>query len=220
MTRLALRRATTHAALGVMLALASACVPRLAPLTGVEAPASRLPRADLPAGHRQLRFNWELEDRDMNGRGDGVARIAAPDSVRLDFFLAGGFGGGGAVLIDDVLAAPGPDMVKKLVPPPPLLWAALGRVALPNLPDTVIRVDGATLRADIGQPVAWRLTFHADTLVRAERVDGARVEEWVERPDATHIRYRNERARRSLQLTLTRSDEVPAFDASIWHFGR
>ena len=28
----------------------------------------------------------------MSGRGDGVARIAAPDSARLDFFLAGGFG--------------------------------------------------------------------------------------------------------------------------------
>jgi hypothetical protein len=221
MTVPAVRRANARNAFGVaVLFLISACVPRLSPLTGVEAPASHLPRTELATGHRQLRFTWELEDRDMNGRGDGVARIAAPDSARLDFFLAGGFGGGGAVLIGDVLDAPGPDMVKKLVPPPPLLWAALGRVALPNLPDTVIRVDGTTLRADIGRPVAWRLTFHADTLVRAERVDGERVQEWVERSDATHIRYRNESARRSLQLTLTRSDEVPPFDASIWHFGR
>ena len=50
------------------------------------------------------------------------------------------------------------------------MWAALGRVALPNLPDTAIRVDGSVLRADIGNPVAWRLTFRGDTLVRAERV--------------------------------------------------
>jgi hypothetical protein len=194
-----------------------ACVPRLSPLTGAEAPASRLPRTILPAGHRQIVFNWELQDRDMNGRGDGAARIAAPDSARLDFVLGGGFGGGGAILIGDVVTAPGPDMIRKLIPPAPLLWASLGRVALPNLPDTVIRVDGQTLRADIGNPVVWRVTFRGDTLVRAERVDRGRVAEWIERPDATHIRYRNEGARRSLTLTLTRTSEVPSFDASIWH---
>jgi hypothetical protein len=194
------------------------CVPRLAPLTGVEAPASRLPHASIAAGHHLIVFNWELEDRDMNGRGDGAAQIAAPDSARLNFVLAGGFGGGAAILIGDAVSAPGPDMIRKLIPPPPLLWASLGRVALPNLPDTVIRVDGATLRADIGKPVAWRVTFRGDTLVRAERVDGGRVAEWIERSDASHIRYRNEGARRSLTLTLTRTAEVPSFDASIWHF--
>jgi hypothetical protein len=171
-------------------------------------------------GHRVVVFNWDLDDRDMSARGDGVARLASPDSARLDFFLGGGFGGGAALLLGDTVSAPGPDMIRKLIPPPPLLWASLGRVALPNLPDTVIRVDGQTLRADIGRPVAWRLTFRADTLVRAERVDGGRVAEWIERPDATHVRYRNEGSRRSLQLTLTRTEEVPAFDASIWHLDR
>jgi hypothetical protein len=111
-------------------------------------------------------------------------------------------------------------MVSRIVPPPPLLWAALGRVALPNLPDTVIRIDGPTLRADVGNPVAWRLTFRGDTLTRAERVENGRVVEWVDRADPTHVRYRNQSARRSLQLTLTRSSEVPGFDASIWRFDR
>ena len=120
----------------------------------------------------------------MSGRGEGAARIASPDSARLDFFLAGGFGGA-AILIGDSLDAPGGDMVRRFIPPPTLMWAALGRVALPNLPDTVDSViDGIdVLRADIGNPVAWRLTFHGDTLVRAERVDGGRVAEWVERTD-------------------------------------
>src|SRR5581483_7725723 len=99
-----------------------------------------------------------------------------------------------------------PGLVRRLVPPPTLLWAVLGRVALPNLPDTVIRVEGrapsdSVLRADIGNPVAWRLTFHGDTLVRAERVDRGRVVEWIERSDSTRIHYRNEVARRSLQIT-------------------
>ena len=200
--------------------LCTACIPKLAPLTGVEAPSSRLPRPTLGPGHRRIVFTWDLSDTELSARGDGAARIAFPDSARLDFFLGGGFGGGAALLIADTVTAPGPEMVRKLIPPPPLLWASLGRVALPNLPDTVIRVDGQTLRADIGRPVAWRLTFRADTLVRAERVDGGRVAEWIERPDATHIRYRDEHARRTLQLTLTRTDEVPGFDASTWRFDR
>jgi hypothetical protein len=204
----------------VLAAVAGACAPRLSPLTGVATPAEKLPRTAIAAGHRKIVFNWEFEDRDMTGRGDGVARIAAPDSARLDFYLGGGFGGGGAVLIGDSLQVPGgPDLLRRLVPPSTLLWATLGRVALPNLPDTVIRVDGSTLRADIGRPVTWRLTFRGDTLVRAERVDGGRVAEWVEREGA-QIHYRNEGSHRSLQLTITRTDEVPEFDASIWRFDR
>jgi len=201
---------------------AAACLPRLTPLHGDVLPANRLPKPIL-AGHEQIVFNWELSDRDMIGRGEGVARIAAPDSGRLDFFLAGGFGGGGAILIGDSLRYPPSalnDLVSRIVPPPPLLWAALGRVALPNLPDTVIRVEAGTLRADVGSPVAWRLSFRGDTLVRAERVSDGRVVEWVDRADPTHVRYRNESARRSLQLTLTRTTEVPGFDASIWRFDR
>jgi hypothetical protein len=209
-------------ALALMLVVALAgCIPRLAPLTGVDAPAGRLPRTLLPAGHRKITFTWELEDRDMTGRGDGVARIATPDSARLDFFLGGGFGGGAAVLIGDSLTAPGGgDLVRRLIPPPTLLWAALGRIALPNLPDTVIRVEGLLLRADVGKPVAWRLTFRSDTLIRAERVDGGRVVEWVDRGDPSRIHYRNESSRRSLRLIITRTDEVPEFDASIWRFDR
>jgi hypothetical protein len=201
------------------LSVVSACAPKLTPLTGAPLPAERLPRTVLAPSHYTLVFDWELDDRGLTGRGDGAARIAAPDSARLDFYLGGNFGGA-AILIRDSLDAPGGDMVRRLIPPPTLMWAALGRVALPNLPDTAIRVDGTVLRADIGSPVAWRLTFRGDTLVRAERVSGGRVAEWVERIDSSHVRYRNEGARRSLQLSITRREEVPGFDASIWHFIR
>lgn len=209
-------------ALAAVLLAATACVPRLKPLTGESVPSARLPNSML-SGHRQIVFSWELQDRDMIGRGDGAVQVAAPDSARLSFFLAGGFGGGAAILIGDSLRFPPSamtDLVSRIVPPPPLLWAALGRVALPNLPDTVIRVEGGTLRADVGSPVAWRVTFRGDTLTRAERVSDGRVVEWVDRADPTHVRYRNESARRSLQMTLTRTVEVPGFDASIWRFDR
>jgi hypothetical protein len=203
---------------GVLLA-SGACRPRLAPLVGEQRPASSLPVTRIAPGHTQIVFNWDLDDRDMSGRGEGVARVASPDSARLDFFLAGGLAGGAAVLIGDSLRTPGGDMARRFIPPPTLLWAALGRVALPYLPDTVIRVSGATLRADIGSPVAFRLTFEHDSLVRAERVDGGRVAEWVER-SGSHMRYRNEGARRSLQLVVTRTEHPPGFDASIWRFDR
>jgi hypothetical protein len=198
-----------------------ACVPRLAPLTGAPMPADRMPHANAPAGRHTIVFSWEYEDREMTGRGDGAARIAAPDSARLDFYLAMGLGSGAAVLIGDSLQVPGGvDLVRRLVPPPPLLWATLGRVALPNLPDTAVRSDGGILRADIGRPVAWRVSFHGDTLFRAERVDNGRVVEWVERTNDGKVRYRNEGTRRSLTLTITRTNEVSEFDASIWHFDR
>ena len=214
-----MRKSLVLSSLAAAMFGSAACRPRLAPLVGKARPASTLPDTRIPPGHTQIVFNWDLDDRDMSGRGEGVARVAAPDSARLDFFLAGGLGNGAAVLIGDSLRTPGCDMARRFIPPPTLLWAALGRVALPNLPDTVIRVDGATLRADIGSPVAFRLTFEHDSLVRAERVDGGRVAEWVER-SGSRMRYRNEGARRSLQLVVTRTEHPPGFDASIWRLDR
>src|SRR5205085_4962502 len=84
----------------------SACAARLPPLTGVPVPVARLPRSTVARGHHKIVFTWELEDRDMTGRGEGAAQIAAPDSARLDFFLAGGFGGGAAILIGDQVRLP------------------------------------------------------------------------------------------------------------------
>lgn len=193
-----------------------ACVPRLRPLPGVLAP-TRLPPGTFTRPHRFV-FRWELEDPDLTARGEGAARIAPPDSARLDFFLAGGAASGAAILIGGDLRLPSQaeDMSRRLVPPASLLWAALGKVALPPAADTVVRVDADTLRADIANPVAWRLTFVRDSLRKVERVDGGRIIEWVERAAGGRIRYRHEASRRQLQLFITRSDDVSAFDASIW----
>lgn len=202
---------------GALLVAASyGCTPRLGPLGGVPTNAA-LPPSALPAHRHTIVFRWELEDPDLTARGEGAARVAPPDSVRLDFFLAGGLGSGAAVLVGNELRIPehGDDLARRLVPPPPLLWGALGRLALPALRDTVARVDGDTLRADIGAPVAWRMTFVRDTLRRVERVDGGRVIEWVERSPG-RVRYRHEGSRRRLDLYITRSDDAIAFDPAIW----
>jgi hypothetical protein len=208
----------TRIALATMAVVSACAPPRIVALPGDPAPAQRLPAGQLPPGHRKVVFEWEFRDNDLTARGDGVARIASPDSVRLDFFLGGGSGGGAAILVGDSLTVPGPEMARRLVPPRSLLWAALGRLDLPAERDTVVRVDGPLLRADIGSPTHWRVTFRADSLTRLERVDGGRLQEWVERGTDQRVQYRNESSRRSLSLVIQRSDAVPAFASSIWHF--
>lgn len=208
-------RSTSLALVGLLLA-AGCQPPRVAPLEGAPAPVQALPKGELPGGNRKIVFKWELHDGEMNARGDGVARVASPDSVRLDFFLGGGFGGGAAVLIGDSLQVPGPDMVRRLIPPRALLWAALGRLDLPAERDTTVRVDAGVIRADIGAPVHWRVTFRGDTLTRLERVDGGRLQEWVNRAAGGAVEYRHEGDRRTLSLLIQRSEAVPAFDPSIW----
>lgn len=195
------------------------CAPRLKPLGGEVTPRG-LPRTEMERGRRLIVFDWEYSDQEMSGKGNGVARVAWPDSARLDFFLAGGFAGGSAVLIGDSLQLPGIDMFRRLIPPPTLLWAVLGRSAFPVTSDTAIRRDGALLRADIGKPIAWRATYRSDSLVRLERVEGDRIMEWIEHSPARRIEYRQETARRSLKLQITRVDTVGRFDASIWSLGR
>src|SRR3954466_14977864 len=185
--------------LGVLLVGIIACAPKLKPLGGEVTPVA-MPRTEMPRGYHQIFFDWEYNDQDMTGKGNGVARIASPDSARLDFFLAGGFAGGAAVLIGDSLQLPGIDLFRRLIPPPPLLWAVLGRSAFPVTRDTAVRRDGELLRADLGKPVKWRATFRSDSLVRLERVDGDRVMEWIEHFPGQRIEYRQESARRSLKL--------------------
>ena len=210
------RRCSRVAGAALLAALAG-CVPRLGALQGAPVPA-RFPAATLGAHHRRLVFTWELNEASLVSRGEGAARIAPPDSVRLDFFLAGGMGSGAAALVGNDLRLPGGDAAARFVPPPALLWAALGRLALPSFPDTAARLDGAVLRADLGRPVRWRVTFEGGFLRRVERVRGGRVLAWVSRTPDGHIRYHDESDRRTLDLVITTSVDTGPFDATLWAF--
>jgi len=160
-----------------------------------------------------------MTDANIVARGEGAARLAPPDSARLDFFLADGMGSGAAVLIGDQLRLPpGGSGAAPFIPPAPLLWAALGRLALPTVPDTDARIRGTTLTADLGHPVQWRVTFDQGQLRRLERVDGGRVREWVTRTSDGHIRYHNESDRRTFDLVIITSDDTGPFDATLWTF--
>jgi hypothetical protein len=193
----------------------AACAPKAPPMVGAIAPAT-IPATRLPPVHRQIVFLWGYSDREFRAKGDGAARVAPPDSVRIDLFVGGGYGSGSAVLVGDRLVASGDDRVRSYLPPAPFLWAALGRLAVPAASDTAARVDGDTLRVEIGRDPAWRVTFAAQQLRRIELIEGGHIRQWLTRDAAGQVHYEHERARRTLDLTVTRVDTVPAFDATIW----
>jgi len=191
------------------------CARTAPPLAGVPAPDRSLPSLTLSPGHRHLVFKWEYEEGGIAARGDGSVRSAAPDSARLDFFLGGGLGAGAAILIGDSLRSPNAELARRYIPPTPMMWAALGRLAIPALPDTVVRVDGDLLRADVGRPVQWRVAIHGDTLTSLQHISGGRITESLTRRPNGLIVYEAPGARRTLTLTILR-DQPGSFDDSIW----
>jgi hypothetical protein len=199
----------------VCAALILACAPPAAPLKGVLAPDRSLPSIEMPAGHRHIVFKWDYQEGDIAARGDGSIRAASPDSARLDFFLGGGLGAGGAILIGDSLRTPRADLARRYIPPTPLLWAALGRLAVPSLPDTVVRIDGGLTRADIGRPLQWRVAFRGDTLVELDHISNGRITESLTRGADRVLTFEALAARRTLRLTIVR-EEPGTFDDSIW----
>ncbi len=198
----------------LMLVGGGACAPRVKPLVG-EPVVRRLPATAVPPGHTRLVFRWDYGDPLFSAKGEGVARIAAPDSVRLDFFADGGVGGGFALLIGDRLSTPANEDAMRYLPPVPLLWAALGRLDVAGQ-DTTARLQGDTLRADIGASPVWRVAFSGEGLASLQRIDGGRLRESVVR-DSSRISYRNFGSRRRLTLTLTRRLTDAPYDEAIWH---
>ena len=196
-------------------AVIGGCAPRARPLTGELAPERTLPAIGLQPGHRRIVFRWDYEENSLIVRGEGSMRVASPDSARVDLFLNGGIAVGRAVLIDNTLRSTNQAQIERYLPPPPMIWAALGRLAIPALPDTVITVEGELLHADIGRPTAWRVTIKGSRIMRLARLSGGRIAELVTRDDGGRLLYEVP-GRRKLWLGITRDDEVPAFDASIW----
>lgn len=228
-TRSLSRRLPLAFALALFASVAIACAPGARPLAGSPTTAS-LPPAVLSRSPQQLRFTWSYKDETFEATGDGVVRHAPPAKARLDFFLRNGMAGGYAILVDDSLMVPGIDLVRRFLPPVPLLWATLGRLALPAAPDTVARMVGDTLRADLGvlrgrdasvaDGRAWRVSFGGRMLGRVERIEGGRVVEWITRrrnsAGQLELTYVHEQAKRRLGITVTDTTLVEGFDDAIF----
>ncbi len=202
-------------AFALVLGSAGCAPPRARPLGGVLAPERTLPVIELAKGHRRLVFRWDYEENSLIARGEGAMRVASPDSARVDLFLNGGLAVGRAILIGNKLSATNQAQVERFLPPPEMMWAALGRLAIPALPDTVITIEGELLHADIGRPAAWRVTIKGSRLMRLARLSGGRIVELVTRDEGGRLLYEVP-GRRKLWLGITRDEEVQPFDASIW----
>jgi hypothetical protein len=198
-----------------LLVLGCARAPAAGPLRGEPTPRP-LPDTELAEGHWRIVFRWQYRERVFSARGDGVARLATPDSLRLDLFLDNGSAAGMVILIGDSLTVEGQEGAERYVPSHELLWAALGRVTVTGA-DTAVRLDGDTLRADIGSDPTWRLAFGTAGVTRVERIVSGRIQEVVERTDSTRILYRQPASARSLALTVQSRFRESGFDASIWH---
>jgi hypothetical protein len=200
---------------GVFALASLGCAPRVAPMKGAPSPNRALPSVQMPPGHRRIVFRWDYEENSLFTHGEGAIRAAAPDSARVDLFLTGGVSAGYALLIGDSIRGPHRDQIARVLPPVAMIWAALGRLAVPSLPDTVVTTEGDTVYAEIGRPAAWRATIKAGRLTQLSRLNGGRVAEVVTRDDGGRIIYEVP-GRRKLWLGIIRNEEVPAFDATIW----
>ena len=208
-----------HLILGAIgIAALISCAPRLAPLAN----ATPVPRAEplpviaLSTRSQRIVFNWRLQESELEIRGEGAARVAAPDSARIDLFVSGGLGSGAAWVIGDQMRLEAPDALKRVLPPPAFLWAALGRFSIPAGKDTVVARSDSGFTAEIGPSPRWRLAVRAGRIARLERADGDRVIDRLERRGDGSLVYFHAPTRRQLTLTITRVDSVAPFDASIW----
>lgn len=213
MTRLA--RTVTLATI----VLTACAAPRLAPLPNATPPAAQrepLPRIELPVRSQRIVFTWRLQEAELEVRGEGAARISAPDSARVDLFVAGGLGSGAAWVIGDSMRLDAPDALRRVLPPPAFLWAALGRLAIPTGRDTLVARTDSVVTADIGPSPRWRVALRGRRITRLERADGDRVVDRLERREDGSLVYFHAPTRRQLTLTISRVDSVAPFDASIW----
>jgi hypothetical protein len=106
-----------------------------------------------------LRFHWHYRDDRRSGGGRGMARIAPPDSLRVDWAAVLGLSSGAAVVVGDSLRWADPaDKFPASVPPAiQLAWTALGVVRPPRAASLV---SGGR---DTAQAV-WRYAEGRDTL--------------------------------------------------------
>jgi hypothetical protein len=195
------------------------------------APAARATAVEwalstLPRRQTAVQFRWRYRDERAGYSGRGVARVAPPDSLRLDFRGPLGYSGAAAIVGDSVLWTRPPGEFRMLVRGIPLLWAALGAVQ-PPAEDAV--VFG---RQEPGR-VVWRfVTGGADTLDYAARDTAVRLleAEWRQggkvrarsrteygvdgQPVAARIDFPEASAR--FELTVVARDTLAGIAPELW----
>jgi hypothetical protein len=171
--------------LAALTLVAAACsrAPHSLAIAGTFVPASAeelaaAARRTVPARAELVRFAWRSDDGRVQLSGSGAARIAPPDSMRVDIAAALGLGRATLILTGDSAVARPADVVRQVLPDRFALWAALGVLRVPAGDLTVARFED-------GERSVWRVTdgegrvtlfeLRGDTLVGGSREVGGRT---------------------------------------------
>lgn len=221
------RWAASYLAIALAACTVHSPVPAIAPDAPVATPAqvARWVAATAPAGHRVLKFRWQIQDDRGAAGGRGSARIAAPDSIRLDVAGPLGSGRGTAVVVGDSAQwTDPPDIIRRLVPSYPLMWAMLGVMRSPP-------VDAAVHGSEDATGMRWQWSSGADTVryawqragqrLQAEARHGGELVGWVETTfSAANAPERSQliapSASTKLTLTFSESESPASFPSDLW----
>jgi hypothetical protein len=151
-----------------LVGIAAGCAPSYGPTLRTVVP-SGLPTVErdsvlawvgrtTPTSYRGHPFKWAFKSPDEGVGGKGNARIAPPDSLRLD--MAGPLGSkrtAGMVLGDSAVWVTRQDVLDKIIPSYPLLWAMLGVARQPS-------AEAVLSGGVAGEGTAWEYAAGADTI--------------------------------------------------------
>ena len=223
---------------------AAACVPRPEPLIPAPLPAvdrdsaAAWAGATLPRRPTAIRFRWKYRDDRLSAAGRGQARIAPPDSLRLDYVATLGVKSGAGVVIGDSVLWADPDKdFRSLVPAIPMLWAALGFVPLPATSaacfgelqhggDDATRLLRVAQASDTLEYLLARPAHGAAAELRAQWRQGGRViaTSWTRfalpsgQPASARIDFPEGPAR--FELTVVAVDTVAEIPPALWRSRR
>ena len=184
-----------------------------------------------PTRPTALRFRWRYRDERRSGGGRGTARLAPPDSLRVDWAAVLGLASGAAVVVGDSLlwADPKENFPTSIPPAVQLAWTALGVIRPPL---TTMAVSGGR---DSTRTV-WRYADGRDTIdFRLQATDPRTLESEWRRDQHVMARSRTvlgpaglpqsvrvdvpERPAR-FELTFVAVDTMATFPPALWRSRR
>ena len=180
----------------------------------------------LPAAHRLYRYRWLYRDDRSSVGGRGSARVAPPDSARLDVNAALGIASGAGVVINDTMVWGQPeDLLARFVPNYDLMWAMFGVARIPPAGAAITGADRPGERAwryvEDGDTLIYRLTSGDSPVLEAEVRRGRDVVGRVETrlgsaglPTSTRLVVPSGPAR--LDITFENIDSVAPFPPDLW----
>lgn len=155
-----------------------------------------------PSRREIVRFNWRADDGTIQFSGQGAARIAPPDSMRVDMAASLGIGRATIIMTGQRVEAQPAQVVDRILPDRFALWAMLGHLRSPAGAAAIERLDDA-------ERIVWRVTDERGRITLFETRAGVLV-------GAT----REEQGRTTSQLQLTRAASADVTRSQLTDYSR